>query len=649
MNELNKKRNRKIEGPEKLIIIMIVIVAGIGLLINEIEVKLICAILFVIGGFILFMSFSGKAKEIVKEEEVANPTPNPIKQQTEINTNRSGNQSFSQKKLVFDDSGAVSVDDENEFFIVKSISNGKNQNLGMNNRNHKNSEKVNEGSKFFDIDFFKLAEGKDPKTEFSIILNSILSNIKEVTFANTTAFFWVNLDKKTIIFESGYTNSEQFNLKPKDSLALGVNLIGRVALKAKAEIVSNINADAEKDLLGYYESTEYVRSIIGIPICFDNFVVGVLTVDSKEEDNYGQETVSILSQFVNLISVLIKTSTEKYDYYVDSLVLNKIEMLNQNLRDDFNLTNLMNHSLKVISEIFDWDNLTFCFFDNAIAEWRVDLVVSKDESCEYVRTHCLIDTGNSILGNIIKDNKFALIPDLSKIPAPRFNKDEGVSKAGSFMAMPIYSNSKIYGAITVESKKPNLFNFDDAGILNKFCSAISNLLEIASLKEYIIQKITIDDVTNLPNRECSLTQLNSMIEWIRDYNDFGMFILLSVDRTEELKNRFGESGLNTILVSLVQILNSNKESYHLFGKYGENIFGLFLLHYTLDEGKVFAEKIRKNIASNIINFQNRSFSVTVSIGAIELNRYQTTSDAIDGALKVLKIACEEGGNRVKIL
>jgi diguanylate cyclase len=104
-----------------------------------------------------------------------------------------------------------------------------------------------------------------------------------------------------------------------------------------------------------------------------------------------------------------------------------------------------------------------------------------------------------------------------------------------------------------------------------------------------------------------------------------------------------------ILISVVQVLNSSKEPYHLIGRIGDNYFGLFLMRYTLDEGKVFAEKIRKNIASNIIIFQNKSFSVTISSGIIEVKNESSIESIIESSSKALKLAIDEGGNRVKIL
>jgi diguanylate cyclase (GGDEF)-like protein len=661
-----KNNVKKIEGPEKLIIVMMAVVGIVGVIIGEMEVKLICAILFVIGGFILFMSISSKAKNIISEEEIPEKISSEHKNLQD--------ESLVIKTPVKNDK----IHGDDDFIVIKSIPNGKNSHKQNNDKNNQKitnniaqpttapiaepvrtenkavttaKTPINEKapSHFFDVDFLKVFYGDDPKNEFKILLDLVLKSIKNVTFANTVAFFWVNTEKDILVFESCATGSDQFILKKKDTFPLGSNLMGKIAVKGKPEIVSQTNFDAERDLLGYYKESEFVKSIIGIPVFFDEMVVGVIIIDSKDEDAYGMETIELLTSFVDLVACLIRNSTEKYDYFIDSMILNKLEQINQSCRNGLDMNRLVKEILESLSVTLLWDFISFCYFDQINGEWRVQQTLKKDPKKNYIANNSFVDVENTIISYILKERKFALIDDLESVNIAIFNRNESIERKGSLIAMPIFFDNRVYGSIVFHSMEKEFYSIDDAGMLSKFCSLVSNLLGIASLKEYIHDKIKIDEITNIPNKENFFIQLDSSLSWVRDFKDFGSFILVSIDKLDELQNRFGVSGLNMILISVVQVLNSSKEPYHLLGRIGENCFGLYLMRYTLDECKVFAEKIRKNIASNIIIFQNKSFSVTISLGIVEVKVESSIESIIENSAKALKLAIEEGGNRVKIL
>jgi len=93
---------------------------------------------------------------------------------------------------------------------------------------------------------------------------------------------------------------------------------------------SQIAANAERDIVPYYTSLEGIKSFIGVPVFFprrdgDLLPVAVLAVDSKADDAYGPETVTLLAKFTKMLSAVLKSSTEKYDLMSESGVL-KTEM-----------------------------------------------------------------------------------------------------------------------------------------------------------------------------------------------------------------------------------------------------------------------------------------------------------------------------------
>jgi len=73
-----------------------------------------------------------------------------------------------------------------------------------------------------------------------------------------------------------------------------------------------------------------------------------------------------------------------------------------------------------------------------------------------------------------------------------------------------------------------------------------------------------------------------------------------------------------------------------------------LVNTSPNEAYVWAEKVRKNIASNVINIDQKSFSVTVSIGVCGTLSAMSDVELVEKAGHVLSKAIEAGGNVVRV-
>lgn len=663
MEEIIIKKRNKVTGIEMLIIMLIVVSILFGLLLDDLEMRLISGALFVIGVFLFFISRSNRKKE---NDKISYQEDNPIAEASY-------------------DSGSISVNKEDhpeeeikhhdDFVIIKSIPNNKKKNSKVGSEklsyNENNGDEIlsdgieskdnsapayeNESEhKGYNISRIFSPEssnsynisGKDPKSEFGIFLSNILDIVKEVTFAHSVLFFWVDTERELIVFDSAASSSENLSLKKKESLDFSSNLVSRIAKNAKSEIVTNINSDAIKELLGYYNNDEKVKSVIGIPIFFEDNLVAVLVVDSLEEDAYGKETVNQLSYFVHLLSNLIKSSTEKYEYFSDSKILQKIDRINDLALSGVDLDSFIKEAAHNISDLVEWDYSALILNDGN--EWVIKEVIKKDPLKAYVSLKLKVDLDNSLVGNVIRENKFTIVEDVAELNLPRFAHNEKIINAGSMLIMPVYAFSKTYGALVFESCRKNAYVSEDANLLNKVCKSIASIIEIVFLNNYIDERLTFDQVTGTLKNEYFLQKITAELDRQRDFSGSGIFILTSIDKYDELSYKYGVSGYNTIINSLVEIISSVIPAYDMIGRIDENILGIFRYGLNLDDGKVFAEKIRKMAAGNIISIDSKSFSVTISVGLVDTKKYTTSLEVFENCKKALSISAEEGGNRVKI-
>ncbi len=134
-------------------------------------------------------------------------------------------------------------------------------------------------------------------------------------------------------------------------------------------------------------------------------------------------------------------------------------------------------------------------------------------------------------------------------------------------------------------------------------------------------------------------------------NDFGSdltLVMLSIDSMNEHLHRYGKEGFDFVLQNIGRMIKSSVRPYDLVGRYDYNRFAVLLVSTSAKDANLWSEKLRKNIASNIINVDQKSFSVTVSIGVCGAVSETSDIELLENASQTLKKAIEAGGNVVRV-
>ena len=255
-------------------IILAVGVGGlvVGILVDVFIIRLLCLVLVVGVGLLVLLAMRAKHFDLSGEMERGNVRPN-LRSDSEM------------KKLVFDDlqssgEGKFDADEFNERrgkydgpvdeerrhpVIRESVSHSV-----VHQAHHKSEAQVSEHvfqiSDFFDVDSAIYKGDSEPRTEFDFLLNKVLTLIKEMLFAHSVAFFWANHDKQQLVLEARVTDSSLF-MKVR-RFPVGHDLLSKVALSGRPELVTEVNPMSEGELFRYYESPASVKSFAGVPVFF---------------------------------------------------------------------------------------------------------------------------------------------------------------------------------------------------------------------------------------------------------------------------------------------------------------------------------------------------------------------------------------------
>lgn len=515
-------------------------------------------------------------------------------------------------------------------------------------------EKVFQISDFFDVDSAIFKSESEPRTEFDFLLNKVLVLIKEMVFAHSVAFFWANNEKQQMVLEARISDSPVF-MKGR-RFGMGHDLLSKVALTGKPQLITDVNPLSEGELIRYYDTPESIKSFIGVPVYFSKpsdvhaveRPVAVIAIDSKVEDQYGHETLVLLGHYTKLISALIKSYNEKYELLISSELLRSIRRLQEKIRNNSNLTTILQALAEETSKLVNWDFLSIVLYDEHKHAWIARKVSNRGYEEGYILTDQQIDFPNSIVGDSIRHNAHRIVDDLDQSEMPRYVADEKITKAGSFIAVPITSLHKCYGSLNLESREKMNFSRQDVDTLYRLTENVASALEILFMQELIHEYVIIDETTGVYSKKFFLQRMEEELQRSDENGTDLSMLFITVDKAMDVATRFGKDGFERVMFSLAKAIRSSVRQYEIVGRYDHNRFGVLLLNTPANDAYLWAEKIRKNVAAQVISLDGKSFSITISTGVCGVLDGMKKEELVGNTITVLNKAAESGGNAVRV-
>ena len=286
-------------------------------------------------------------------------------------------------------------------------------------------------------------------------------------------------------------------------------------------------------------------------------------------------------------------------------------------------------------------------YDEDRKAWVVQTVKNRGNDV-YVASSQEIDPHGGVIGEVIQTGIARNIDAVAALDRPRFYAAERIEANGSLLVLPINSVGRCYGALVVESKDVRTYSEQDLTVLQSLVDTASAALEILALTDVVDNYILLDETTGVANRRYFMERLHGEVVRARDYETDITVVMLSIDNVDEQLNRYAKEGFDFILQNVGRLITSFVRPYDLVGRFDFNRFAVMLIRTSANEAYLWAEKVRKNIASNVINIDQKSFSVTVSVGVCSAVENRTDLELMENATQVLSKAMEAGGNLVRV-
>jgi diguanylate cyclase (GGDEF)-like protein/putative nucleotidyltransferase with HDIG domain len=200
------------------------------------------------------------------------------------------------------------------------------------------------------------------------------------------------------------------------------------------------------------------------------------------------------------------------------------------------------------------------------------------------------------------------------------------------------------GSLILASSKPNAYNRRQIKLLEQVALQIATPIENAQLYARAEQRSRIDELTGLYNRRHFEERLKEEIGRHSRHGDMFSIFLLDLDNFKTYNDMYGHPAGDIVLNQIGKTMKGSVRSVDQAFRYGGDEFVVILPQTGIDDARVVAERVRKQIAGEM---EAKGVAVTCSIG---LASYPSDGvipgELVTVADTALYYAKRTGGNRV---
>lgn len=491
----------------------------------------------------------------------------------------------------------------------------------------------------------------EPQSEFNNLLLKSLQIVKEVCFAHSVTFFWVKAETRQLVLEAKISETDAFT--PERKIPIGVDIISRIGVNGQPQVVNNILPETERDFLCYYRNLQDIRSFIGVPVFYagesSQQPIGVLAVDSKAQDAYGDETLAVLTHFSKLISSMLISYTEKYDLFADVKLIESDTKLKKRVADHPSISSVVNALSEELENIVPWESISVVLFDEAQHAWGIASVRVRGND-RFVSPKQLIDFDNSIVGHCIRSNSLQSI-DLARNTTMIFNDHErssDVLKQGMMVVAPISSGGKCYGAVAVTERSANAYTKKDVSAIQFLASTIAPEFEIAELTTIVNEHIALDELTGTLTKKFFTARLSEELVRATEREEDLSLVFVTLYNIADIQQRYDVDGKDAALIHVARHLRASVRPYDVVARFDATTFAVVLADTIANDAFLWAEKLRTAIAGSIVTVGRKSFSISVTIGISGASSKMSGDELVKNVSHVLDLAKKAGGNIVRV-
>ena len=195
------------------------------------------------------------------------------------------------------------------------------------------------------------------------------------------------------------------------------------------------------------------------------------------------------------------------------------------------------------------------------------------------------------------------------------------NKYQSAALLPLKRGKEIIGIQLLLSKDQNRYIENDGTVfLHKLSAMIAISIENCINRQRILELGYQDGLTNAYNRRYFDERLSHEIDRCNRNKTDLVCLFIDVDFFKNVNDRYGHQVGDAVLIRLVTLMSDQVRSSDIVARYGGEEFAIILPDTGLQVAHEVAERIRSSVEQQTLIFDERTLTITVSIGMASLSQ-----------------------------
>jgi two-component system cell cycle response regulator len=167
------------------------------------------------------------------------------------------------------------------------------------------------------------------------------------------------------------------------------------------------------------------------------------------------------------------------------------------------------------------------------------------------------------------------------------------------------------------------------------------------LKTEMYQKATRDQLTGMYNRRYCFERLREEFSYAQRHGQALSVVMFDVDHFKLVNDTYGHAAGDAVLMRIGEVVMELVRGEDVVCRYGGEEFVCILRGLTLDQGELFAERVRRCIEAQTVPSAEHQLKVTVSLGVSSLDgmNFSSPEEMVNDADAYLYVAKEAGRNQ----
>lgn len=214
--------------------------------------------------------------------------------------------------------------------------------------------------------------------------------------------------------------------------------------------------------------------------------------------------------------------------------------------------------------------------------------------------HAILGDRVFVVSNTKEDTRFADNPLVTEDP-----------NIGFYAGCPLTVDGRKMGTLCVIDQKPREFDDEDR-------EALADLASIVERELGEVEKATLDELTDTPNRRGFLIHAPEILKYGARQNSLSTLVFFDLDKLKAINDEFGHLEGDRALVAFASQIKASIRDSDLFARFGGDEFVALLPNTSGKQAELLITRISGMLAKYSMS-ANRGYNVSFSYGLVEIN------------------------------